>query len=59
MPENISSDTEQTTLEPYQSKGEFLLDLQKAISDGYGVYLEGGELEEAGRNVDQFLKVFL
>lgn len=44
---------------PYASSKEFLSDLQEALEEGYGSTFYGVALEEAGNNVNAFLRTFL
>lgn len=45
--------------QPYSSRAEFLEDLQGVLERDYGVELRGPALEEAGRNIDGFLRCML
>lgn len=43
----------------YESDQDFMKDLADVLEEDYGVHLMGVQLEEAGRNVNQYLRSFL
>jgi len=45
-------------LQPYSSNADFLQELAEALETEYGVVYMGVELEEVGRNINEFLRVF-
>lgn len=46
-------------VEPYKDQAEFLEALQCVLEKDYHVTVLGEELKEAGRNINQFLHMFL
>ncbi len=43
----------------YKSHEEFLQDLRRVLSSDYGIEFSEEALEDAGRNIDGFLRCFL
>lgn len=47
------------TPQAYKNTDEFLQDLQRALESDYGIELQGASLEEAGKNIEGFLRSML
>jgi len=52
----VSHQAEFKNLIPYRSEKEFMMDLQSAIEEDYGVTLIGTVLEESKGNLNQYLQ---
>lgn len=56
---NAQHRTLSNVLQPYESEREFMNDLKNVLEQDYGITLCGHALEEAGQNINHYLRSFL